>query len=168
MPFAICIVTTRTRPSSPWLTSSIIARGHLVGGDCSPCTQTILPICRFWVGCHCLANCFSWHRYSFDHHCQRWHTMSWQRCQWCNRGTGQNEFWESGMASRRPPMRKWPGVSTSVLSSGCGGGASGLEFRHASIWVETMVNSLNVRHTLPTLRQRWYLKLFTAASHRPL
>ena len=52
-PLAVRMVTTHTHPSSPRLTPSIIATGHLVGGASSPSTQTTSPTCRFleW-DCH--------------------------------------------------------------------------------------------------------------------
>ena len=48
-PLEVRIATTRTSPSLPGVTSTTLARGHLVGDVCSPLTQTMSPTFKFGV-----------------------------------------------------------------------------------------------------------------------
>ena len=64
-------------------------------------------------------------------------------------------------------MRKCPGVKSSIPSDASGKGVNGLELRQASICVSTVVISSKVNFVTPTTFFRCFLKLFTAASHKP-
>ena len=65
------------------------------------------------------------------------------------------------------PMRKCPGVKTSIPSSSQDKWTSGLLLRQASICVKTVVNLLKVSLTLATICFMWVFLLLTAASQRP-
>ena len=73
----------------------------------------------------------------------------------------------SGKASKGCPMRKWPGVRTSMPSPSLGVETRGLELRHASIWVRIVANSSNVSFASPTTLLRCIFTLFTADSQSP-
>ena len=161
------MVTTHTLPSLPGCISSIRARGHLVGLETSPCMQTSSPACKFGEGrFHFNSRC-RLVKYSVDQRFQRCHTKVWQRCQHCNNDNLWNGWGGSSKASMGPSIKKWPGVRASISSSSCGRGVNGLELRHASIWVNTVVSSSYERRTSPTMRRKWRLKLLMAASHNP-
>ena len=73
----------------------------------------------------------------------------------------------SGRASRGCPMKKCPGVYASVPSDTLGKGVNGLELRHASICANTVVISSNVNFVPPTTTLKCFLRISTAASHKP-
>ena len=105
-------------------------------------------------------------RYSLDQRCQKWRTRTWQRFQRRNIVIDWNKEGRSGRASMGRPMRKWPEVSASIPSSASGTSVSGLEFKHASIYIRTVVSSSNVSLTSPTIFLKFFM-LLTAASHKP-
>ena len=73
----------------------------------------------------------------------------------------------SGSASSGRPMRKCPGVRTSMPSSSHSADMRGLLLRQASICVSTVVNSSNVSLTPATILFKCSFKLLTAASQGP-
>ena len=64
---------------------------------------------------------------------------------------GSRDSGGSGKAVNGFPMRKWPGVSTSIPSESSGRGVSSLEFRQASISVKVVANSSYVSFASPAL-----------------
>lgn len=140
-PLGVHTVTTRTFPSFPGCTLVILAKGHLVGMVGSSRRHTMSLTCRFSVGsCH-FANRFRVIRYSFDHLFQKWLVRFWQRFHLRSIEIGRRDSGGSGKAVNGFPMRKWPGVSTSIPSDSSGRGVSGLEFRQASICVKVVASS---------------------------
>ena len=167
VPLGVRTVTTRTFPSCPGCALITHARGHLVGIVGSSRRHTMVSTCMFGVGfCH-FDNLFKVLRYSFDHRFQKWVVSFWHKFHLRNMVTGSRDSVGSGNAIRGFPIRKCPGVNTSNPSESSGRGISGLEFRHASIWVRVVVSSSYVNLASPTTLLRCCLKLFTDASHRP-
>ena len=160
-------VTTLTLPSSPGWTLIILARTHLVGNVGSPINDTMSPTCRLRDGLFHLTNFCRWSRYSVDHRFQKLRVMAWHKCQRLNKVTDCDVLGCSGRASNGRPTKKCPGVKASMPSVPSGNGVSGLELRHASIWVTMVVNSSNVNLLSPITRQRCLLKDLTAASQSP-
>ena len=153
-PLGVWIVTTRTSPSLPGMTSLTRARGHLVADVCSPFTQTISPTFKFGeVWRHLLRFC-SWPRYSAYQRFHRWRVRAWHRCQRRSRGIVRKEAGGSGRASSGPPTRKSPGVNTSMPSSESRRAVNGLEFKHDSTCARVVFSSTKVRRTPPTTRLR--------------
>ena len=167
MPLKVRIVTTRTSPSTPLSTLITCASGHLVGAMFSFRTHTMLLTSRSLVGLVHLLNLCSWLKYSADHCCKECWTSLWQSLHRWRRDISIPAMEWSGRASIGLSRRKWPGVNTSAPPSASSRGVSGLEWRHASICANLVVSSSNVKCTFPTILGRWYLKLFTTASHRP-
>jgi hypothetical protein len=64
-------------------------------------------------------------------------------------------------------MRKWPEVNVDGSSGSLERETEGLELRHASICVTSVVNSSKVRHAIPITLLKWHLKDLTPASQIP-
>lgn len=168
VPFAIFIVATRTSPSFPLWTWDTLPRGHLVGTRLSSHRITISPTWSFLTGRCYFPNLLGEVKYSADHLCQKCWTRFWQRFQHFKRDTEQQETDGSGNAHKERPIRKCPGIRTSMpSSSGVFLGTSGWLFKHASICAKIVDNSSNVSFMSPMMWQRWLLALFTAASQSP-
>lgn len=107
-------------------------------------------------------------RHSLCHRCQKWGTRHWQRCQWRSIKRDLYESWGFGRAVIGFPIKKWPGVSTSIPSSLKELiGTSGRLLRHASTCARIVENSSNVSLTGEITHLRWSLTPFTADSHIP-
>ena len=154
IPFIVHTVTTRTLPSPPGWTSMIRARGHFIRAIGSSRKHTIQPTWRLCDRTGHLDSFSKLVRYSVDQCCQKCCARAWHKRQRCSKyieAAGSSIF---GKASRGAPTRKCPGVRASVPSSGCGRGVRGLEFKHASICVKTVVNSSTVNQTPPTIHRK--------------
>ena len=104
--------------------------------------------------------------YSPCQHCQKCRTWHWQGCQRRSIETDLYESWVSGSAVIGFPIKKWPGMSTSIPSSSAELiRTKGRLLRHASTCVRIVENSSNVSLIGETTRLKWVLTPFTADSH---
>ena len=102
--------------------------------------HTMSSTCRFSVGsCH-FVNRFRVVKYSFDHLFHKWLASVWHRFHLRSIVIGSRDSGGSGKAVNGFPMRKWPGVRTSIPSDSSGRGVSGLEFKQASICAEAVAS----------------------------
>ena len=113
IPFIVRIVTSRTFPSLPGWTSTIRAKGHLVGGIGSSPKHNISPTQMLRDGTGHLDSFCKLVRYSVDQLCRKCRTRAWHKRQRLNADievAGDSVF---GKASRGAPD------------------VGGLEFKHA-------------------------------------
>ena len=104
--------------------------------------HTVSLICRFSVGSCQFDNGFRKIKYSFDQLLQKWLVSFWQRFSFCSIVISKRDSGGSDKAVNGFPIRKWPGVSTSIPPESSGRGISSFEFRHTYIFVKVVVNSL--------------------------
>lgn len=157
--------TIRTSPSFPGWSSTICPKDHCWGGSKSSFTRTSSPMEGFPLSALHLLLCCNFERYSCDH--------LFQICCWnlvnifhLNATVASDKLGCGGARSGRP-IRKWPGVS---CSKSCGSDdiwPIGLEFKQASTWYSTVVNSSNVNNVSPSTRFKCFLTDLTPASKMP-
>lgn len=106
-------------------------------------------------------------RYSNRQRLKQFWTSFWHNCQRCNREEDKCERLGSRTELRDSPIRKLPGVSASKSSVSSLSWQSGREFKTASFYVRTVVDSSKVMDVVPTMRRRWCLVDLTTVSQMP-
>ena len=160
--------TTQTILSFPSKTFVIRPIGHRVGGVFSSLIITTslmsifgCPVCHFF-------RCCKFETYSVDHFFQK-SVIRWSILFFCrvNEIVSFPVVFGSGNAVIGRPIKNCPGVSAKASLGSFETDVIGLEFKIASICVNSVVKSSKNNFVLPMLRYMWRFKDLTAASHSP-